>query len=432
MIDPNRLNASRQTLKIMKTVHISVFAIGVALSVAPIFNSAYAQSNNDSARVLLELQSLRTEIAELRDMIERQQFELKKLKRVAAQSQPAAGAGNSYQQPFSNSPTNQQSQPGPGTVPSADYYNNQANIPGGQVSAGQVSGGQVFTDQSAVASGTGVQGVNNQGVINQTGSYQAPDYQGVPNAQAGNVLSNDVLSNGVAVVDRPITAPSQPTSGAASGPEIVERGIDSTGNSAQPSVDPRQSTIVGGQSGSRPVLAVPNAAQGQQNGWGVINANRAPSNPTQQPLGGSAPSRQTQQVGSPSTAAAQFSEDQYYDRGFDFLKQSKYDEAVTVFEQQIAQYPQGDLADDAHYWIAEAMFISRKSAEAKPHLRAIIDNHPQSARLPDAMLKTAYIEQDLGNLIEARILLQEIVAKHPSSNAAIAAKNRLANLKSGG
>ena len=110
------------------------------------------------------------------------------------------------------------------------------------------------------------------------------------------------------------------------------------------------------------------------------------------------------------------------------MKQSKYDEAISTFNQQIELYPTGDLADDAHYWIAEAYFISRKSAEAKPHLKAIIDNYPTSARLPDAMLKTAYIEQDMGNMIEARILLQEIVARHPSSNAAIAARNRLENL----
>ena len=37
------------------------------------------------------------------------------------------------------------------------------------------------------------------------------------------------------------------------------------------------------------------------------------------------------------------------------------------------------------------------------------------------MLKTAYIEQEQGNQIEARILLQEIIQFHPRSNAAISA-----------
>jgi len=89
-------------------------------------------------------------------------------------------------------------------------------------------------------------------------------------------------------------------------------------------------------------------------------------------------------------------------------------------------HPKGDLADDAHYWIAEAMHVSRKLDVAKVHLKAIINDYPQSRRLPDAMLKTAYIEQSQGNQIEARILFQEIVNSHPQSDAAIAAKNQLA------
>ena len=70
--------------------------------------------------------------------------------------------------------------------------------------------------------------------------------------------------------------------------------------------------------------------------------------------------------------------------------------------------------------------MSRKLDVAKVHLKAIIKDYPQSRRVPDAMLKTAYIEQSQGNQIEARILFQEIVNMHPQSDAAIAAKNQLA------
>jgi len=136
-------------------------------------------------------------------------------------------------------------------------------------------------------------------------------------------------------------------------------------------------------------------------------------------------------VAQPSTNSQAIStsleERDYYSQGFDLLKQSKYEEAAEVFEQQLKAYPKGDLADDAHYWIAEAMHVSRKLDVAKTHLKEIIDNYPQSRRLPDAMLKTAYIEQQQGNEIEARILFQEIVNYHPKSDAAIAAKNRLAS-----
>jgi len=140
-----------------------------------------------------------------------------------------------------------------------------------------------------------------------------------------------------------------------------------------------------------------------------------------------APTVVEEQTGTQSEGIkASLSENDYYEQGFELLTQSKYEDAATVFEQQLKAYPGGKLAADAHYWIAEAMQVSRKIDVAKQHLKVIIKDYPQSSRLPDAMLKTAYIEQQLGNEIEARILFQEIVNYHPKSDAAIAAKNRLA------
>jgi len=53
----------------------------------------------------------------------------------------------------------------------------------------------------------------------------------------------------------------------------------------------------------------------------------------------------------------------------------------------------------------------------------------ESKHTEDAMLKLAYIEQEQGNIIESRILLQEIMQFHPKSDAALLAKNRLADIK---
>jgi len=143
----------------------------------------------------------------------------------------------------------------------------------------------------------------------------------------------------------------------------------------------------------------------------------------------------------PSTAAGQvpgvanqvtslnaLSENDYYQQGFGLLKESKHDEAVTVFQKQIKQYPQGDLADDAYYWVAESLYVTRQLDASKESFRAIIQGYPKSERAPDAMLKLAYIEQEQGNILESRILLQEIIQFHPQSDAALSAKNRLSQI----
>ncbi len=404
----------------MKTVKISVFAIGVALSVAPFFNSARAQSTTDSAAILLELQALRSEIADLRDMVERQQFELKRLKQKEAHR------------------PNQQLSRG---------VDAQGGVGGGAYS--QNYQGDRNTQTSANT--FGFEGISSDSPLDPNSNVSSPNTQAVPQYTENQT----VLDNGVQVLERDIDGSSNAVNPRLNGPEIIERSIDGyqvPANASIPSSDqinvgvndnnngdiqplpqgqrpyigqnqfPTNSsnpTSVPQQTG-RPVIAVPNGLPITDP---VINENTAID--ARAPL--TAPGDQSQ--ARTTQSVAKFTEDQYYDRGFSFLKQSQYDEAVNVFKQQIVDYPQGDLADDAHYWIAEAMFINRKPNEARPHLRAIIDNYPQSARLPDAMLKSAYIEQDLGNLIEARILLQEIVARHPSSNAAIAAKNRLENLQ---
>ena len=62
-----------------------VLTVGVALSVAPIFSSLHAQQSTDQARMLLEMQAVQREIASLRDMVERQSFEIRKLKSTLAQ-----------------------------------------------------------------------------------------------------------------------------------------------------------------------------------------------------------------------------------------------------------------------------------------------------------------------------------------------------------
>jgi tol-pal system protein YbgF len=228
-------------------------------------------------------------------------------------------------------------------------------------------------------------------------------------------------------------------------PPVIDRSIGSPAGSPAPAV----SQGPGSQSApipsavepvAEPNLAVPPAVSAGPgsavgnpsviDGGGAMQvpatANRGviqvPTRPTQVPQSNST-------VVTPTVPIAPIvSEEDYYQQGFDLLKQSRYVQAVDVFKEQIARYPNGGFADDAHYWVAESMYLNRSLAESKQYFRAIIDNFQQSPRLPDAMLKTAYIEQEQGNEIEARILLQEIIQYHPRSDAAISAKNRLEKL----
>ncbi len=447
----------------MNTAKLSGFAIGVALCATPIFNSAHAQSTNNSAELVLQVQSMRSEIAELRDMVERQQFELNKFKRQVAADQAVEKQARleaekaALQASQIQTSQIQASQAGgfnQGTTGNVDIYTQQAanTVPQLEASAKayneqNVSGAINADPARSIVNGTEVieRGINADGVNSALSASTGSGFNNDTSLNKGTGLTADTGS-----VSSEAIAQNVPAVGAVyvAGSNAVSNSTTSITSSANI------------QPGQQPILSVPNSsaleptigsdlASGADGGLtsGAINAAEYPTAPVQQVFSSNtgvlSDAQNTEspniaileqpvtEIAQPEPELVKFTEDQYYDRGFDFLKQSKYDEAITVFNEQISQYPNGELADDAHYWIAEALFINRKSAEAKPHLRAIIDNYPQSARLPDAMLKTAYIEQDMGNMIEARILLQEIVSRHPSSNAAIAARNRLDNLKVG-
>ena len=416
----------------------------------PIFSSALAQTQQ--TQTLLEMQALRDEVAQLRDMVERQGRTLRVLQRQLDQGQtdpraldapPSADSGtfdsaSSTTQAPNNFPqqadvyTGTQA-PGPSSLePFATANGQQGNSAYGQplpaqpqvdgaqrpqangdfyrpepstenptdevslaqqrandasaLPAAQDDGFPPVVDRSIGGARTGQQGV----------SQQTPAYQG---------NSQSLPQQQVPPADLP--SYQQP----ATDQGLSTRSLEPF-NRAPASSLPATDATTG-------VVAVPSVPQ-------VNPQTPAAQNPADATLARAPIEQAAEQT---AASGSQLSEDEMYNQGFELLKQSKFEEASAVFEQQIKAHPQGNLADDAHYWISEAMTMVSNTEAARTNLRAIVDNYPQSSRVPDARLRLAYIEERKGNLIEARILLQEVVNNYPQSDAAIAAKNRLETLQ---
>ena len=415
-----------------------VIVLGFCLipSTSPVF-----AQNNNQATTLLEIQALRQEVAELRDMVERQQYEMRQLKSGLQSSEakkPSPAAAN--------------------TAATQSQSNAVANIIGGNTTLAP----------SSTPSGNTTQVPSSLNYQSGTGRLSVPA-PGQSGAAANNALNNAIdqattsLNNARPTTTIPNTsAPSIPTGNGA---------IDASNIPTAPSLNgqvQQRSGILSGSQGANSTLGQANAQPTAQpkgsaglgntvNGvsrqaervfstTGVNPTTNQGVNSAQSNLPGAAGIQpvETIQPGSPFPSAnvAQpqqgvtnqvaslnaLSENDYYQQGFGLLKESKHDEAVTVFQQQIKQYPQGDLADDAYYWVAESLYVTRQLDASKESFRAIIQGYPKSERAADAMLKLAYIEQEQGNIIESRILLQEIIQFHPQSDAALSAKNRLSQI----
>ena len=118
-----------------------------------------------------------------------------------------------------------------------------------------------------------------------------------------------------------------------------------------------------------------------------------------------------------------------YERAFNLLKEGRYDLAVAAFKTFVQNYPRGNFADNAQYWLGEANYVQRNFQVALSEFERVVKEHPASPKRADALLKMGYTYQELGQYDKARSSLNDVVMNYPNSTAASLAKKRLQDLK---
>ncbi len=110
----------------------------------------------------------------------------------------------------------------------------------------------------------------------------------------------------------------------------------------------------------------------------------------------------------------------------DYL-QGRYALAISGFEQVIAIG--GELADNAVYFLGEAMLAEERLEDALAQFDTLIDQYPESDQVPDAWYKKGYILEQLGNWNDAQEIYQDILDVFAGTPAALAAERQLATLR---
>ena len=122
------------------------------------------------------------------------------------------------------------------------------------------------------------------------------------------------------------------------------------------------------------------------------------------------------------------SEQATYDAGMAALRGGSYDKAITSFREVVTNYPNGDLASNAQFWIGESYYTKGDLESAVTAYRKVLTGWPESRKAPDAMVKLGFSLSDLKRTSEARTTLEEVVRKYPGTNAAQLAADRLKRL----
>ena len=146
------------------------------------------------------------------------------------------------------------------------------------------------------------------------------------------------------------------------------------------------------------------------------------------PVASNAPPARNTPPPAPARARPVGSDQQNYQAAFDLIQARKYEDANKAFRDFLTAFPQSPLADNAQYWLAETHYVRRQFKEALPEFTKVTTQYPQSAKMPDAMLKIGYCQGELGDKAAARTSLQQVMRQFPDTTAARLASQRLEQL----
>ena len=170
--------------------------------------------------------------------------------------------------------------------------------------------------------------------------------------------------------------------------------------------------------------SAPMEQRAPENGGGVPEDNGAQSGAAGEQI---APPMQDPGVGAPPVDAAE--EKAAYDEAFAVLREGRYADSARLFQEFLDRFPNGDLADNAHYWLGESYYVTQNYKIALETFETVLSRFPQSPKAPDAMLKVGYCQFELKDWARAEATLNEVVRRYPDTTVSRLAEGRLRALR---
>lgn len=103
--------------------------------------------------------------------------------------------------------------------------------------------------------------------------------------------------------------------------------------------------------------------------------------------------------------------------------------AQAAFGDFVRKYPGSGYRPTALFWLGNAQYANRDYRGAIANFRALLQQAPDHPRAPEAVLSIANCQIELKDNASARRTLDDLVKAYPQSEAAVAARERLARLR---
>jgi len=111
------------------------------------------------------------------------------------------------------------------------------------------------------------------------------------------------------------------------------------------------------------------------------------------------------------------------------FRKGEFASAASAFAGFLRKYPSSGYRPSAMFWLGSANYVSRDYADTVSQLKAFLTMSPSHQRVAEAMLTLGNAQIEIKQAKEAKKTLEELVKQFPNTEAAAAAKERLAKLK---
>lgn len=118
-----------------------------------------------------------------------------------------------------------------------------------------------------------------------------------------------------------------------------------------------------------------------------------------------------------------------FDAAMGLFRQGNFSGARAALEEFGRRYPQSGYAASALFWLGNAHYANRDYLPAIAAFRALLARDAEHQRAPEAMLSIANCQFELKDARGTRKTLEDLEKTYPKSEAAAAARERLAKLK---
>lgn len=162
---------------------------------------------------------------------------------------------------------------------------------------------------------------------------------------------------------------------------------------------------------------------------GAVLEDPQPASPSVDDRLAAAPAHDPEPSPIPADPADPQAERAAYDQAFEALKNGQYAEAARRFQSFLGQFPSGEYAPNAQYWLGESYYVTQNYQVALDAFERLLSEFPGSNKVPDALLKVGYSHYELRNWDQAEITLNQVIRQYPDSTVARLAQGRLRALR---